>query len=134
MGKGGLDSKANELAEAEEQQLMAAKGFLKRLAKENVKSVGRLIGRHTHSFPLIVFAHILNQIEHYENLIPYVVDALKYSTLLTKDVLAYALLTHLGKGGNREKLKQGDTHYSQWFASLAKFAASFYRRYCNNSH
>ena len=87
--------KSCDLAEAEELTLISAKTFLKRLAKENVKSVGRLIGKQTHAFPLIVFHHILSQIEAYDNLIPYVVDALKYSTLLAKDVLAYALLAQV---------------------------------------
>lgn len=128
MGRKDLDSKGCERAEAEERQLLAARGHLKRLAKENIKSIGRLIGRHTHSYPLIVFSHMLNQIEAYENLIPYVVDALKYSTPLTRDVLAYALLGQL-ESSSRERLKQRDTHYSQWFVSLAKFIASFFRRY-----
>jgi THO complex subunit 2 len=80
MGKLSLGVKSNDLAEAEELTLLAAKGCLKRLTKENVKTVGRLIGKHTHSYPLIVFNHILSQIEAYENLIPYVVDALKVCT------------------------------------------------------
>lgn len=130
MGKAAVEgegSKEVDLAEAEEATLQGAKGFLKRLAKENVRTVGRMIGKQTHSFPSIVFGHILGQIEAYENLIPYVVDALKYATQLSKDVLAHALLAQLGK--NSDKVKKGDTHYSQWFSSLAKFVAAFYRRY-----
>ena len=129
MGRKALERKGCELAGAEERQLLAARGHLKRLAKENIKTIGRLIGRHTHSYPLIVFSHMLNQIEAYENLIPYVVDALKYSTPLSRDVLAYALLGQLGSSSSRERLKHKDTHYSQWFISLAKFTASFYRKY-----
>jgi THO complex subunit 2 len=52
---------------------------------------------------------------------------IQYSTFLSKDVLAHALLNQLGK--KSDKLKKGDTHYSQWFSSLSKFTASFYRRY-----
>ena len=127
MGKAAVGDKGSAVAGAEEAALQAAKTYLKRLAKENVKTVGRQLGKHTHSFPLIVFTHILGQIEAYDNLIPFVVDALKHATQLSKDVLAFALLGQLSK--DADKLKRGDTHYSGWFASLTKFIAALYRRY-----
>ena len=73
----------------------------------------------------MVFDYILSQIESYDNMIPFVVDALKYATELAKDVMSYALLTQLRKESN--KLKPGDTHYSQWFSALSKFIGVFYK-------
>ena len=63
----------------------------------------------------------------YDNLIPFVVDALRYSTELSRDVMAYLLVIQLHKDSG--KLKEGDTHYSNWFSSLAKFVGSYYRAY-----
>lgn len=58
-------------------------------------------------------------------MIPFVVEALKYTTELARDVMAYALLSQLRKDSN--KLKPGDTHYSGWFSALSKFIGSFYK-------
>lgn len=112
---------------AEAKVLHYAKAQLKRLSKDNVKQMSRSLSNATHSCPLISYTHILNSIQAYDNLIPFVVDALKYTTDLSRDVMAFALIVQLQK--DSEKLKPGDTHYSQWFASLSKFIATFYRKY-----
>jgi THO complex subunit 2 len=58
------------------------------------------------------------------------VDSLKFSTDLAKDVMAYSLISQLKKGSSSDaKLKKGDTHFSQWFSSLTKFIGTFYCRY-----
>lgn len=58
-------------------------------------------------------------------MIPFVVEALKYTTELARDVMAYCLVSQLRKDSN--KLKAGDTHYSGWFSALSKFIGSFYK-------
>lgn len=110
---------------AEARALHGAKGALKRLSKDNTKQMGRQLAKYTHSCALGLFHHILSQIEVYDNMIPFVVDALKYTTDLAKDVMAFTLLCQLDKSS--EKLKPGETHYSGWFSALAKFIGSFYR-------
>ncbi|CAM9500809.1 unnamed protein product, partial [Ectocarpus fasciculatus] len=132
LGKEGLKGPENERKDvlmcfAEAKVLHYAKAQLKRLSKDNVKQMSRSLSNATHSCPLISYTHILNSIQVFDNLIPLVVDALKYTTDLSRDVMAYALIVQLQK--DSEKLKPGDTHYSQWFASLAKFIATFYRKY-----
>ncbi len=112
---------------AEEKALLATKAQLKRLSKENVKHMARSLSMTTHCCPLISFNHILSSIEVFDNLIPFVVDALKYITDLSRDVMAYLLVVQLQK--DSQKLKPGDTHYSDWFSSMAKFIATFYRKY-----
>lgn len=107
-----------------------ARAELKRLAKENTKLIGRKLARFTQACPLVVFNHVLGQVEAFDNLIPYMVDTLKFSTELSKDVMAYSLVSQLKKGSSGDaKLKKGDTHFSQWFSALTKFIATYYCRY-----
>ena len=124
---------AAAVALEEARSLHGAKQQLKRLTKDNVKQIGRQLAKHTHQCPLTVFGHLLTQIESYENLIPFVVESLKYTTELTRDCLGYSLVLALQKdqegGGGSAKVKPGDTHAAQWFASLTKFIGSFYRKF-----
>lgn len=90
--------------------------MLKRIAKENVKRFGRLIGKLGHSDPATLFVEILDkvcasmrncsplllirvlpQIQVYENIIGPIVDAFKYLTPLAYDVLAFCLLEVSGQ-------------------------------------
>lgn len=123
----GTPGKVTEVAYQEVRSLHACKGYMKRLSKENTRAVGRQVARLSHGSPVPVFSHILNQIEAFDNLIPVVVEALRYSTDLSRDVLANLFVLQLQKEGF--KLKKGDTHYTLWFASLAKFISLFYSRY-----
>lgn len=130
VGKEGMGSKHAEVVLAETTALHGARAELKRLAKENTKLVGRKLARFTQTCPLVVFNHVLGQVEAFDNLIPYMVDTLKFSSELAQDVMAYSLITQLKKGSNADaKLKKGDTHFSQWFSALTKFIATFYCRY-----
>lgn len=55
------------------------------------------------------------------------IEALRFSSLLSRDSLAWLCVTQLRKDG--DKLKQGDTHYTQWFGALARFIGLMYARY-----
>lgn len=127
MAKEGLGNKPSEMVEMETKQLHEAKGQLKRLSKENIKIIGRQLGACTHNCPLPVLNHMLTQIESFDNLIPVIVEALRSLSPLSLDSLAFLLVNQLQK--DDAKLKPGDTHYSQWFSSLSRFIALFYRRY-----
>jgi THO complex subunit 2 len=85
----------------------AARYSLKRLSKDNVRDMGRQVSKETHSNPLVVFSTILSQIESYDNLIQMMVEAVRFVTPLSLDVLGYCILTRLsGVGGvNRNRLK-----------------------------
>jgi hypothetical protein len=48
---------------SETRNLHSAKGYFKRLTKENTKQIGRQLAKHTHSSALVVFDYILSQIE-----------------------------------------------------------------------
>jgi THO complex subunit 2 len=127
MGKEALGVKVNELVDSEAKTLHNARAALKRLSKENTKAIGRTLAKYSHNCPLIVYNYILNQIESFDNMIPIIVDALRYSTQLSRDVMAYLMIVQLQK--QEGKLKKGDTNYSQWFSSLSRFVATFYKRY-----
>jgi THO complex subunit 2 len=91
-------------------------------------SIGLKLAKFTQSCPLVVYTYILSQVEAFDNLIPFAVEALKYCSDLSRDAMAFCLVSQLRAKGS-DKLKEGDTHYSQWFGSLSKFIAVFYGRY-----
>ncbi|XP_064637610.1 THO complex subunit 2-like isoform X2 [Lineus longissimus] len=105
-----------------------AKYILKRLTKENVKPLGRQIGKLSHNNPGIIFEYVLSQIQKYDNFIGPVVDSLKYLTNLSYDVLIYCIIEALANP-DKEKLKYDDTSVSLWLQSLANFAGAICRKY-----
>ena len=127
LGKDGLGVKHSQVVMAEVTALHQARYQLKRLAKENVKAIGVKLINTSEGAPIVVYNHVLNQIESYDNLIPYMVEALKTCSALSNDVMTYCIVNQLGK--DSEKLKKGDTHYSSWFSALAKFTAFFFKKY-----
>ncbi|CAA7023649.1 unnamed protein product [Microthlaspi erraticum] len=54
--------------------------ILKRLAKENLKPLGRMVAKLAHANPMTVLRTIVNQIESYRDMITPVVEAFKYLT------------------------------------------------------
>eukprot|EP01031_Cornospumella_fuschlensis_P030654 gene30654-37039_t len=113
---------------AEKMALQGARHEMKRLAKENTKQIGRNLSKYLHSNANVVVTHVLNQIESFDNLVPYIVEALKFSTDLSRDVCALALVSKL-KANVTSKIKAGQTTYSPWFLSLSKFIATFYGKF-----
>ena len=60
---------------------------MRRLAKENVKQFGRLIGKISHANPVVVLPIIIDQLQAYDNLIIPAVEAFRYLTPLSYDIL-----------------------------------------------
>jgi hypothetical protein len=119
------------LSLAEKNAFQSCRREMKRLAKETTKIVGKNIAKYVHGNPHGVIVHILNQIEVFDNLIPVVIEALKYSLELSRDVFACNILQHLRKFENDSKLKEAgaSTHYAAWFTSISKFIGTFYCRF-----
>ncbi|KAG8043213.1 hypothetical protein GUJ93_ZPchr0115g2739 [Zizania palustris] len=84
--------------------------LLKRLAKENLKQLGRMV-------------------EAYRDMITPVVDAFKYLTQLEFDIVQYIVIERLAQGG-REKLKDDGLNLSDWLQCLA----SFWGHLCKKHH
>lgn len=102
--------------------------ILKRLAKENLKQLGRMVAKLSHANPLTVLRTIVQQIEAYKDMIAPVVDAFKYLTQLEYDVLEYVVIERLAQG-RREKLKDDGLNLSDWLQSLASFWGHLCKKY-----
>jgi THO complex subunit 2 len=99
--------------------------ILKRLAKENLKQLGRMVAKLAHANPMTVLRTIVNQIEAYRDMIAPVVDAFKYLTQLEYDILEYVVIERLAQSG-RDKLKDDGINLSDWLQSLASFWGHLY--------
>ncbi|KAJ4960752.1 hypothetical protein NE237_020662 [Protea cynaroides] len=102
--------------------------ILKRLAKENLKQLGRMVAKLAHANPMTVLRTIVHQIEAYRDMITPVVDAFKYLTQLEYDVLEYVVIERLAQGG-RDKLKDDGLNVSDWLQSLASFWGHLCKKY-----
>ncbi|XP_071787081.1 THO complex subunit 2-like isoform X1 [Asterias amurensis] len=105
-----------------------AKYIMKRLTKDNVKPLGRQLGKLSHVNPGILFEYVLSTIQRYDNFIGPVVDSLKYLTSLSYDVLAYCVIEALANP-EKERMKHDDTNLSLWIQSLASFCGTVFRKY-----
>ncbi|KAK9750246.1 hypothetical protein RND81_02G181900 [Saponaria officinalis] len=102
--------------------------ILKRLAKENLKQLGRMVAKLAHANPLTVIRTIIQQIEAYRDMITPVVDAFKYLTQMEYDVLEYVVLERLSHTG-RSKLKDDGLNLSDWLQYLASFWGHLCKKY-----
>ncbi|XP_020805921.1 LOW QUALITY PROTEIN: THO complex subunit 2 [Drosophila serrata] len=104
------------------------KALMKRVSKENVKQLGRQVGKYSHCAPGLLFDYILLQIQIYDNLIGPVCDMLKYLTALSFDCLGYCIIESLTLTG-RLRFKDDGTSLSLWLQSLASFCGTIFKKY-----
>lgn len=108
LGVSPLVGKPQPVVESEMNAGKAARYALKRLSKDNIRDMSRLLAKATHSAPLVVYGAILNQIESYDNMVNVMVDAQRFSNHLGLDVLGFCILSRLSGttgGVNRNRLK-----------------------------
>lgn len=120
------------LVQGELQSGKDARYALKRLSKDTIRDMSRAVAKCCHGHPLVVFTTILNQIESYDNLVQVMVDACRFVTPLSLDVLGFCILQRLsGSAGgvNRSRLKENGVNVSQWLQSLENFTGAFYKRF-----
>jgi THO complex subunit 2 len=99
---------------------------MKRIAKENVKEMGRMLAKFAHANPLVVLELVCAGLESYDNLIDPLIDSFKTMTQLSMDILAYCIVRRLSL--DREtSTEAGDL--SRWFQAIAKFVGKLYRKY-----
>ena len=103
------------------------KSILRRLSTDNSKKLGKLLARTAYTNPAAVFAVVINQIQSYDNLIVPVVEASRYLSTLSYDVLAYSILDALSS--DRPKTKDDGTSIAMWLSGLATFTGQLYRRW-----
>uniref|UniRef100_A0A183SXM5 THO complex subunit 2 n=1 Tax=Schistocephalus solidus TaxID=70667 RepID=A0A183SXM5_SCHSO len=122
--------------------LLRTKAIMKRLSKENVKQLGRHLGKLSHSNPGVLFDYVrlltlknetyllsplnvLQSIQMFTNLIGPVVDALKYVSSLGYDVLAFCLIEALAS----DRSKLDDVQKSQSLQALSNFTGLLCKKY-----
>nr|KAJ0217283.1 hypothetical protein LSAT_V11C300134270 [Lactuca sativa] len=99
MVNGKKDDEASPMVlSAKQTAKLDTKRILKRLAKENLKQLGRMVAKLAHVNPMIVLRTIVHQLEY--------------------DILEYVVIERLVQGG-REKLKDDDLNLSDWLQTLA---------------
>ena len=102
--------------------------IMNRLSKDNIKTYGRLIGKIVHSNPTIAFSYILNAIESYDNMIPFVVEATRYLTALEFDILSFCLIEALARE-SKVRIERNGTTIEKWLKSLSNFSGTLFAKY-----
>ena len=102
--------------------------IMNRLSKDNIKTYGRMIGKIVHSNPTLAFSYILNAIEGYDNMIPFVVEATRYLTDLEFDILCYCLLEALSRE-SKVRIERNGTTIEKWLKSLSNFCGLLFKRH-----
>jgi len=82
----------------------------------------------SHNLGIVIFDTVLDQVQAYDNLVPVVVEALRFMTPLSLDILSYVIVEHLS-APNKERLKEDGTNIASWLANLAVFCGALYTRY-----
>ncbi|KAI4313667.1 hypothetical protein L6164_026626 [Bauhinia variegata] len=122
------DDRTPMLLAARQTAKLDTRRILKRLAKENLKQLGRMVAKLAHANPMTVLRTIVLQIEAYRDMITPVVDAFKYLTQLEYDILEYVVMERLALAG-RDKLKDDGLNLSDWLQSLASFWGHLCKKY-----
>ena len=102
--------------------------IMNRLSKDNIKTYGRHIGKIVHSNPTIAFSYVLNAIECYDNMIPFVVEATRYMTELEFDILCFCLIEALARD-SKVRIERNGTTFEKWLKSLSTFCGTLFARY-----
>ncbi|RCH85617.1 THO complex subunit 2, partial [Rhizopus stolonifer] len=100
--------------------------------KNNVRPSGRDLGKLAHSNPTLVFHHMLDQVQQFENLAPLMAEACRYYGDFAYDVLGF-VLTEKWTGsqgpGRTLKSKEKDDGFAHlWFRSLAIFTGMLFKK------
>lgn len=104
------------------------KDVLKRLSKENMKTMGKALSKIALSSPGVVMQLAIHQMESYDNLINVVVECVRYFSMLGYDVLVWSLMNALG-GGGRNRVQADGMLTSAWLQALSTFAGQTFTRY-----
>ncbi|KAI9270691.1 transcription factor/nuclear export subunit protein 2-domain-containing protein [Phascolomyces articulosus] len=110
----------------------AAKSVMQRVSKNDVRQCGRDLGKLTNSNPMIIFNVMLDQIQSFDNMAPFMADACRYMGDFAYDVLGY-LMTEKWTGfqgiGRMKKIKmKEDGINATWLRALSVFSGMLYKK------
>ncbi|CAO3576935.1 unnamed protein product [Absidia cylindrospora] len=108
------------------------KSVMRHVSKNDVRQCGRDLSKLAHSNPTIVFSVMLDQIQCFDNLAPYMADACRYMSNFSYDILGY-LMTEKWTGsqgaGRMKKTKsKEDGITSSWLRALSVFAGMLFKK------
>ncbi|KAL3318562.1 THO complex subunit 2 [Cichlidogyrus casuarinus] len=113
------------LAKCRAEVVAISRALMKRLSKDNVKPMGRQLGKLSHSNPCIMFDCLLSTMQKYTNLIGPVVDALKFCGNLSYDVLVFSIIEALAD----EKTSLDEAQIGQQLLALSSFTGLICKKY-----
>lgn len=119
-----------ELAVASKKADGGAKRVLKTMTTDNAKEKSRALARLAVTNPLVCFNVALTQIQTYSNLIPVVVETLRYLNPFSFDVLGYSIVDFLSNP-DKDRSKSDGTNLAMWLQNLASFVGATYKRMLN---
>ncbi|PNW74840.1 hypothetical protein CHLRE_12g507700v5 [Chlamydomonas reinhardtii] len=95
--------------------------------KEACRPHARMVAKVAHANPMPVMEAVVTQIEVYDNQIEVSLEALKYLSPLSYDVLTFVILSRLAV--ERDKVKEDGVNISSWLQGLARFTGAACRRF-----
>lgn len=104
------------------------KEVLRRVTNENIKSHARALAKVTYSSPGIVVIDMIKLLEQYSNMIPSLVESMRFFSKLGFDVLTWGVIQSLG-GPSASRMQSDGMLTSPWLQALAQFTALLFNRY-----
>nr|OQO28652.1 hypothetical protein B0A51_04862 [Rachicladosporium sp. CCFEE 5018] len=124
----GRTSRSPDVKIALDRNKAEAKDVLRRITNESGKKGARALGKVALASPGVVVATFINQLESYSNMIPGLVDSVRYFSRLGFDVLIWCLITALS-GQGRDRMQADGMLTSSWLQALSRFVAALFTRY-----
>ena len=121
----GKTSRLPDMRVAFDHNRAEVKSILLRVSKDNLKRQSRALAKISFSSPGIVMMNIINPLEHYSNMIPTLVECMRYLTPLAYDVSLWCLINSLN-GQGRDRMQKDGMLTSPWLRALSQFVASLF--------
>jgi THO complex subunit 2 len=124
----GKTSRTPDMKVALDRNKAEAKDVLRRITNESGKKQARSLAKISFASPGVVVMTFINQLESYSNMIPGLVESVRYFSLLSFDVLTWCLINALS-GQGRNRMQADGMLTSPWLQALSLFVASLFTRY-----
>ncbi|EME81754.1 uncharacterized protein MYCFIDRAFT_203793 [Pseudocercospora fijiensis CIRAD86] len=124
----GATSRQPDVQVAFSRNKSEVRDVLRRVANDTVKKQGRALAKVALASPGIVVMEMISQLEAYSNMIPSLVECVRYFSPLAYDVLVWALINSL-RGEGRGRRQADGMLTSAWLQALARFVATLFARY-----
>lgn len=124
----GKTSRTPDMKVALDRNKAEAKDVLRRITNESGKKMARSLAKVSFASPGVVVMTFINQLESYSNMIPGLVESVRYFSLMSFDVLTWCLINALS-GQGRNRMQADGMLTSSWLQALSLFVATLFTRY-----